>query len=140
MAKRKAIVKKLSAVESLGSVTVIATDKTGTLTKGEIKAQELFLDGEKFLVSGSGYRPQGEILKDDKMVDLANLPRLKKFLLAAVLCNDARIRGEDHAPVVIGDPSEAALVVLAQKAGLDPEAIRESYPRIAEFPFDAKLR
>ena len=140
MAKRKAIVKKLSAVESLGSVTIIATDKTGTLTRGEIKAEELFLDGEKFLVSGSGYKAHGEILKNGHQVNIKNLPKLKKLLLAGLLCNDSRIRGEDHAPVIIGDPSEAALVVLAQKAGFDPEKSRQNFPRIAEFPFDAKLR
>jgi Ca2+-transporting ATPase len=140
MAKRKAIVKKLSAVESLGSVTIIAADKTGTLTKGEILAQELFLDGERFQVSGSGYKAKGEILKNGKKVNIANFPQLKKLLLAALLCNDARVRGESDTPVIIGDPSEAALVILAKKGGLDPENVRQNYPRIAEFPFDAKLR
>ncbi|NPB09670.1 MAG: cation-translocating P-type ATPase [Thermodesulfobacteria bacterium] len=132
MARRKAIVKRLPAVETLGSTTVICTDKTGTLTKNEMTVREIWAGGKTFEVTGSGYDPQGEILLDGKKVKPEPGTALYYTLLAGLLCNDAGI--EDHK--VVGDPTEAALLVSALKAGLSPEG----WKRVDELPFDSERK
>ncbi len=127
MAKNKAILKKLSAVETLGSTTVICSDKTGTLTMNQMTARSGWFAGSRFAVSGEGYLPKGEIQLDNTMQDLRTL------LLPMALCTDSRV----HDGQLIGDPTEGALWVLAQKGGLDPEYEQEEQPRIAEIPFDS---
>ena len=126
MAQNRAILKKLSAVETLGSTTVICSDKTGTLTLNQMTARAGWFAGRRFAVSGEGYAPDGRIAFESD-------GDLRPFLLPMTLCTDTRVRDGQ----LIGDPTEGALWVLAQKGGLDPEAEQEEQPRIAEIPFDS---
>jgi cation-transporting ATPase F len=116
MAKRKAVIRKLPAVETLGSTSIICSDKTGTLTENQMTVQKLFAGGMKYSVTGAGYKPSGNILYEDKIVDSA-LPStpLYECLLAGVLCNDSQITEKDGAFIVEGDPTEGALLVSAKK-------------------------
>ena len=133
MARNRAIVKKLSAVETLGSTTVICSDKTGTLTLNEMTARELFYRGRRFAVSGEGYSGAGTISASSDG-ELANaLPDFRPLLAPAALCTESRIRDGQ----LIGDPTEGALLALAAKGGIDQEATSEHSPRIAEIPFDS---
>lgn len=129
MAGRHAIVKKLAAVETLGCTTVICSDKTGTLTLNQMTARQLFFAGRRFTVSGEGYAGEGEIIEEDGVP----LPDLMPLLVPAVLCADARV----DAGALIGDPTEGALLALALKGGVDPQALSGEHPRIAEIPFDS---
>ncbi|MDO4766239.1 MAG: cation-translocating P-type ATPase [Eubacteriales bacterium] len=134
MVKRNAIMKQLSAAETLGSTSVICSDKTGTLTQNKMTVVSLF-DGETiYEVTGTGYYPEGDILdaKGEK-VDVKNNPSLKWVATIAGLCNDAKV--EDGA--VIGDPTEGALITLANKAGCLVETLNNKHIRIKEFPFDS---
>mgnify|MGYP000997814938 CR=1 FL=1 len=126
MAQNRAILKKLAAVETLGSTTVICSDKTGTLTLNQMTARAGWYAGSNFKVSGEGYAPQGKI---ELPADLD----LRPLLLPMALCSDSQVR--DGA--LLGDPTEGALWVLAQKGGLSPETEQEHAPRIAEIPFDS---
>ena len=128
MAKRHAIVKKLSAVETLGCTTVICSDKTGTLTLNQMTARALYCNDRRHAVSGEGYGSTGQI--EGTTADLRNI------LLPAALCVDARIKDAQ----LIGDPTEGALLALAAKAGLDAETAGEHLPRIAEIPFDSATK
>jgi P-type Ca2+ transporter type 2C len=129
LARNRAIVKKLSAVEALGSTTVICSDKTGTLTLNQMTARAVFYRERRFAVSGEGYGVGGAIGSDDGQA----LPDLLALLTPAVLCTESRIRDG----VLIGDPTEGALLVLAAKGGVAHEASVEHSPRIAEIPFDS---
>jgi Ca2+-transporting ATPase len=132
LARRNAIVKRLPAVETLGSTSVICSDKTGTLTLNKMTARELAIPGQhRFTVTGEGYSTQGEI----KHVGGLNID-LDPYLLPMILCADAVLDGDS----LIGDPTEGALIVLAAKGGLDTTETRASYPRIAEVPFDADYK
>jgi len=132
MARKRAIVKKLAAVETLGCTTVICSDKTGTLTLNQMTALAVYCRGQRLAVSGEGYAASGTITPEDgdARVDLEPLLR------AAALANDGRIRGDQ----LIGDPTEGALLALAAKGGFEPEALAERTPRIAEIPFDSAQR
>ncbi|NLE80839.1 MAG: calcium-translocating P-type ATPase, PMCA-type [Rhodococcus sp.] len=132
LAARGAIVKQLAAVETLGSTTHIATDKTGTLTLNEMTVQRLLVDGRAFRVSGTGYGTDGKILVGDGRP----APDLTDALLGMALCNDASVRDS----TLVGDPTEGALVVLAEKGGIDVEGTRASLNRIAEVPFDSDYK
>jgi magnesium-transporting ATPase (P-type) len=140
MAARHAIIRQLPAVETLGAVGVICTDKTGTLTRNEMVATTLLLPGGVLAVTGVGYEPGGDILRDGAGLQHDSDPALAALLRAALLCNDAELRQVDGAWRVEGDPMEGALVVLARKAGLDPEAERAASPRRDEIPFDSQHR
>jgi P-type Ca2+ transporter type 2C len=132
IARRNAIVKRLPAVETLGSTSVICSDKTGTLTLNKMTARELAIPGQhRFTVSGEGYSTAGEI----KHVGGLNID-LDPYLLPMILCADAVLDGES----LIGDPTEGALIVLAAKGGLDISETRATYPRIAEVPFDSDYK
>ena len=133
MARHQAIVKRLASVETLGCTTVICSDKTGTLTLNQMTARAFFYREQRFNVSGEGYATDGEISATGSAGAASALPDLKPLLLPLVSCNDSRI---DHGKV-IGDPMEAALLVLAHKGGLDPGTATEALPRLAEIPFDA---
>jgi P-type Ca2+ transporter type 2C len=151
MARRRALVKRLSSVETLGSTTVICTDKTGTLTANQMTVRVLVQGDERFEVTGTGYDPSGTILRDG--ADTVASPDLLELLRSGALANDARLapRGEGNAhgedadgapdggdaPAVVGDPTEAALLVAAGKAGLDLDDERTRRPRVSEVPFDA---
>jgi Ca2+-transporting ATPase len=132
IARRHAIVKRLPAVETLGSTSVICSDKTGTLTLNKMTARELAIPGQnRFTVSGEGYGTVGEI----KHVGGSRI-NLDDYVLPMVLCADAVLDGES----LIGDPTEGALIVLGAKAGLDVEQTRRDFPRIAEVPFDSEYK
>jgi P-type Ca2+ transporter type 2C len=132
IARRNAIVKRLPAVETLGSTSVICSDKTGTLTLNKMTARELAIPGQhRFTVSGEGYRTDGEI----RHVGGARLD-LDPYLLPMALCADAVLDGEN----LVGDPTEGALIVLAAKGGLDLADTRATYPRVAEVPFDSDYK
>ncbi|MBP2214542.1 magnesium-transporting ATPase (P-type) [Rhodococcus ruber] len=132
LAARGAIVKRLAAVETLGSTTHIATDKTGTLTLNEMTVQRLLARGRSFRVTGTGYETDGKILVGDGLPP----PDLTAPLLGMALCNDAVVRDG----VLVGDPTEGALVVLAEKGGIDVEGARLAVPRLAEVPFDSAYK
>jgi len=133
MARHRAIVKRLASVETLGCTTVICSDKTGTLTLNQMTARAFFYQGARFDVSGEGYLGNGEISAAGAVGSASGLPDLHALLLPLVACNDSRV--DDGK--VIGDPMEAALLVLAHKGGLAPAQIVETLPRLAEIPFDA---
>ena len=130
MAKQHAIVKRLASVETLGCATVICSDKTGTLTMNQMTVRALFYRGQRFKVSGDGHLANGEIQSDtgDKTA-----PDMASLLQAVAACNDSKVRNG----VLIGDPTEGALLALAAKGNIAPETIAARYPRIAEIPFDS---
>lgn len=140
MAKRNALIKRLSAVETLGCTTVICTDKTGTLTQNEMTVSNLWTNGVHMEVSGVGYdATDGDILAAGKPVS-AKDSNVSELLTAAGLCCNARLlppNGESSRFTVLGDPTEAALIVLAQKYGLDLDQLRCDIPRLRELPFDS---
>jgi len=131
MAKRNALIRKMPAVETLGCTTVICSDKTGTLTKGEMTARRVFAGGGVIEVSGVGYTPQGDF--NLSVNDLS----LNMLLRGGILCNDAILSEDGGKWSVRGDPTEGALVVLAAKAEVGQEETRQKYPRIKEFPFSS---
>src|SRR6476646_4206605 len=133
LAQAKAIVKNLTDVETLGSTSAINTDKTGTLTLNQMMVSTLFIDGAWFAVEGAGYRKTGAITS----VAGAVVPDFTRLALGLVLCSDATVADDGS---VVGDPTEAALVVLAAKLGVDAEQTRRAYPRIAEVPFDSEYK
>jgi magnesium-transporting ATPase (P-type) len=141
MAQRGAIVRKLAAVETLGSTTVIASDKTGTLTRNEMTVTRVVLaDGRALDVEGSGYAPAGALREGSAPRSAADDAALRELLEACVLCNDAELEApqtgaQGYRP--LGDPTEAALLVVARKGGLDTQRLRAAYPRRAEVPFDS---
>ena len=132
MARSRAIVKKLAAVETLGCTTVICSDKTGTLTLNQMTARAVYSRGCRFAVSGEGYAGEGAITLDDG----GTLPDLAPVLRAVALANDSRIRDGQ----LIGDPTEGALLALAAKGGFEPETLAARTPRIAEIPFDSAYK
>lgn len=143
MAKRNALIKRLSAVETLGCTSVICTDKTGTLTQNEMTVCNLWQAGKSYRVSGVGYVPEGKILLNDQAVALATCGDLRQLLIAASLCNNARLLppNEPHTSwSILGDPTEAALIVAAAKAGINLEQASRDLPRIRELPFDSRRK
>ena len=139
MARRNALVRRLPAVETLGSVTCVCTDKTGTLTRGEMTLRALTFPGRKVKVTGGGYAPEGRFLEDDAEIDPAEDPQMKPAMLVNVLCSNAGLgRDENGKWQITGDPTEAALVVAAAKAGFDTDQLRKSYPELHEFPFSSE--
>lgn len=140
MAQRNAIIRRLPAVETLGSVSVICTDKTGTLTRNEMTAHNLAIADRRYQVTGGGYSPTGTISIHGQEATPSNDPLLMALLEAAILCNDAEIRETETGWQVDGDPMEGALVALTMKAGLDPGTIRKAWRRGDEIPFDARHR
>jgi len=139
MAKRNAVVRHLPAVEALGSATVICTDKTGTLTKGEMNIREIEI-GKRIEVSGEGFEPVGDLIHDGSVLDMRFEPRLEQLLEAGALCNDAILEQEKGQWKVRGDPTEGTLLVTAMKAGIDLEKLAKEWPRVYEVPFDSKRK
>lgn len=140
MVKRHALIRKLPSVETLGSATVICSDKTGTLTKNEMTVQAVFANDTLFRVSGVGYEPKGDFLVDDKIVNPQGLAELQKALQISILCNGAQLAKNDHAYKIFGDPTEGALLTVAAKAGLWKEENELRYPFIEEIPFDSERK
>lgn len=143
MARRHALIKRLSAVETLGCTTVICTDKTGTLTQNEMTVRELWTAGQRVTVTGVGYAPEGQILQDEQAVAPDPHSEVGQLLIAAGLCNDARLippNSETPQWTVLGDPTEAALLVVARKGQLDLQEITRQTPRLHELPFDSRRK
>ncbi|MDD1771190.1 MAG: cation-translocating P-type ATPase [Methanomassiliicoccales archaeon] len=140
MARRRAIVRRLPSVESLGSATVICTDKTGTLTKGEMNIREIDA-GARIWVTGEGFEPLGKFIDGTgQMIDPLSSQPLVWLLRAGILCNDAELRREDDRWTIRGDTTEGTLLVLARKAGIDEEEVRRDWARISEQPFDSRTK
>jgi Ca2+-transporting ATPase len=139
MARRNAIIRRLPAVETLGSTTVICSDKTGTLTCNEMTVTELFTLGHTLRVSGIGYAPQGTFTHEGK--PLETLPAdIQELLVNGMLCNDAALVREQNEWTISGDPTEAALLVAAAKGGIDPESIQARWPRLDVIPFASETQ
>ncbi|MBI5443887.1 MAG: cation-transporting P-type ATPase [Deltaproteobacteria bacterium] len=140
MARRNAIIRRLPAVETLGSVTVICSDKTGTLTRNEMTVRAAVTAGSAWEVSGGGYDPHGAFLLDGREVAPSEAPDLSALLQGALLCNDAALLEDAGGWRIDGDPTEGALVVAAVKAGLDPEREAGGHPRLDAIPFESEHR
>ncbi|MFF5157694.1 cation-translocating P-type ATPase [Streptomyces sp. NPDC000348] len=140
MADRSAIVRRLPAVETLGSVTVIATDKTGTLTEGRMSAERLWTPRGEATVLGTGYDPRGRVVRDGRTVTADDAPDLAALLRGAMLCNDAALEPAPDGSAewrALGDPTEAALLAAGARLGLDRAALERELPRLEEIPFDS---
>jgi Ca2+-transporting ATPase len=139
-ARRNAIVRRLSSAESLGAVTVICSDKTGTITKGEMTVREIYADGEFLEVTGVGYEPKGEFKKGDAPVKLE--PEAELLLRMGTLNNNAQLRRKtvDEGYEIFGDPTEGALITAAEKAGLKKGEVEQAFPRIREIPFTSERK
>ncbi len=147
MVRRHALLRRLPAVETLGTATAICSDKTGTLTQNEMTVTQVWADGNMYRVIGQGYMPYGEFRLEEKAVDVEKVKPLRMLLKGALLCNDARLERVASANGVVGetwrmvgDPTEGALVALAAKADLWRGAVEESEPRVAEVPFDSDTK
>ena len=138
MAKRNAIIRKLPAVETLGSTTVICTDKTGTLTQNEMTVQEVVAGGEEFDVSGIGYGFEGQFTQGENSTSPQSNQALIECLKTGLLCNDSWLVATEEGRRVEGDPTEAALIVSAKKAGLSREDLERDFPRIDSIPFESQ--
>ena len=140
MSARNALIRRLPAVETLGSVTILATDKTGTLTEGNMVTRRLWTSAGDAEVSGGGYGPEGVITSEGRRLYAADAPEVASLLTAGALCNDAALRPPSHDRdewMAVGDPTEAALLAAAAKLGLDAAELREHLPRVSELPFDS---
>ncbi|MFP3941366.1 MAG: cation-translocating P-type ATPase, partial [Thermoanaerobaculia bacterium] len=140
MARRGAIVRALPAVETLGSTTVIGSDKTGTLTRNEMTVRAVWAGGDLFRVGGTGYDRRGELALDGAEVEPSEHPALLRTLVAGVLANEAPPLPGDETEELTGDPTEIALLVVAGKAGLPPEGLSAEYPRLDLLPFEPERR
>ncbi|MGC8785851.1 MAG: cation-translocating P-type ATPase [Anaerolineae bacterium] len=143
MARRHALIKKLSAVETLGCASVICTDKTGTLTQNEMTVRGLWVAGRQLAVTGVGYAPKGQIVADGQPISTPADGALRQLLIAGALCTNARLlppNGDSTRWTVLGDPTEAALQVLALKGGLNLEAEMQRSPCLCELPFESRRK
>jgi cation-transporting ATPase F len=138
MARRHAIIRKLPAVETLGSTTVICTDKTGTLTENQMTVQVVLASGQRFDVTGTGYDPHGAIQLNGRSVRVDEVAHLSECLRAGALCNDAQLVLRDGRWEIVGDPTEAALLVSARKAGIDAQLLHAEHPRSDAIPFESQ--
>lgn len=144
MVKHNSIMKKLHAVETLGSTTVICSDKTGTLTQNQMTIVSMYVHGAEFEVLGEGYNPSGSIRIDGHNINLEKEPAVARLLEIQALCNDSRLEhivanGEDTWRIV-GDPTEGAMIVAAAKGGVDRENLNKLHPRLQEIPFDSQRK
>ncbi|MGD9146298.1 MAG: cation-translocating P-type ATPase [Anaerolineae bacterium] len=144
MVRRNALIRKLPAVETLGSATAICSDKTGTLTQNEMTGVQMYVDRSLLTISGEGYKPDGEFRVNGQAVGLKGYPGMRLLLRAGLLCNDARLEqiNVDGAAQwrIAGDPTEGAFVVAAAKAGYVKNELGAEYPRLSEIPFDSERK
>ena len=140
MARNNAIIRRLPAVETLGSVTVICSDKTGTLTRNEMTVKSVITATGVVEVGGSGYDPHGTFIKNGEEISLEQHPQLRELAQASLLCNDASLKEKNGTWQMHGDPTEGALVTLALKAGLNQELMQRQFPRIDAIPFESEHR
>lgn len=144
MARRQAVIRRLPAVETLGAVTVISSDKTGTLTRNEMTVQAVVCGGQHFEVEGAGYAPEGALRCGDEVLDPTTLaqraPALHRLARAAALCNDASLHPSPEGWALTGDPTEGALLTLALKAGLNSTELQLEHDRVGVIPFESEHR
>ncbi len=138
MARQKAIIRRLPAVETLGSVTIICSDKTGTLTRNEMTVTTVIQPDKHYSVDGAGYEPHGNFYKNESKVSPQDIPQLIELIQAGHLCNDGSVRQEKGSWYVQGDPTDGALITLARKAGIDTDKIHQDYPRKDVIPFESE--
>ncbi|MCD6259020.1 MAG: cation-transporting P-type ATPase [Helicobacteraceae bacterium] len=138
MAKRNAIVRHLPAIETIGSVSVICSDKTGTLTQNEMMVQTLVTSKERYSIGGSGYEPTGDIYKDEVEVEVEKNPLFRLAGKSSILCSDAQLENKNGVWSIDGSPTEGAIVAFAHKVGLDVEEVKANYSRDDMIPFDSK--
>lgn len=138
MAQHNAIIRRLAAVETLGSATVICSDKTGTLTLNEMTVRQISVGDRLLHVTGEGYIPKGEFRYDGQVLNPEDNELLKLHLRIGTLCNDALLMSEEKCCSIYGDPTEGALVVAAAKAGMDKEKLEKTFPRLDEIPFQSE--
>ena len=145
MIKRHALIRRLSSVETLGSATVICSDKTGTLTQNEMTVTRIWVDGQFVEVTGQGYLPKGDFLVDGKKIDLNRFPAVKTALWVGAINNDAlleesQVEGQEPDYRMVGDPTEGSILVAAYKAGAASKDLNKAYPRKNEIPFDSERK
>ncbi len=142
MSKRNALVKKLQAVEALGQASIIAVDKTGTITKNEMVIQKVYVNGKFFEIGGVGYEPKGEVKLNGRAIDVVNHPDLLFAGKIAAFCANARVMFSEEEKIwrVAGDPTEAAMLVFAEKLGFHKDDLEQESPLESEIPFDYKLK
>ncbi|MBU4246451.1 MAG: cation-transporting P-type ATPase, partial [Nanoarchaeota archaeon] len=140
MAKKNALIRKMGAVETLGCVSVICTDKTGTLTKNEMTVAKLYSNDSIIGVQGTGYSPEGALILNGKKITAKNNETLNRFITAGVLCNNARLKKEDNGWFVMGDSTEGSLIVLGKKAGLSEDQLSIEYERAGELTFTSERK
>ncbi|HSU16083.1 cation-transporting P-type ATPase [Longimicrobium sp.] len=138
MARRHALIRRLPVVESLGSATIVCTDKTGTLTRGEMTVTELRAPGRRWTVTGVGYAPEGGVMEGDSSAESSADPVLRRLLTAAVLANNAELLEVEGAWAVRGDPTEGALLAAAAKAGIERHELLAETPEVGEVPFSSE--
>ncbi len=137
MAKKHALVKDLNSIETLGETTVICSDKTGTLTQNQMTIDHVWLPSKEYQVTGKGYYNNGKIQVNQQDIDLKNEPDLNLLINIAALDNDTQVQEVDGKAKILGTPTEASLIILTKKAGLDPDELAKNSPRLREFPFDS---
>jgi P-type Ca2+ transporter type 2C len=140
MVKQKALIRKLPAVETLGSVTTICSDKTGTLTQNKMVVQQIFTNHQLFGVTGNGYAPTGEFSLNGKTISPEQKPEISALLVACAVCNDSDLQNQNGEWKILGDPTEGALVTLAAKGGVEKDQWDSKLPRVAEFPFTSERK
>ncbi|MFC2006039.1 cation-translocating P-type ATPase [Chloroflexota bacterium] len=140
MAQRHALIRKLTAVETMGAVTAICSDKTGTLTESEMTLRQVYLSGRTIEITGAGYRPEGEFLENGQKLDPQSDEGFLLTLRISTLCNDSTLKSDGDKHQLLGDPTEGALLVASLKAGLNQRILQEEQPRLAELPFLSEKR
>ncbi|MEM2104064.1 MAG: calcium-translocating P-type ATPase, PMCA-type [Candidatus Bathyarchaeia archaeon] len=136
LARRNAVIRRLASAETLGSTTVICSDKTGTLTKGEMTVRQIFVNKQRIEVTGSGYSTRGEFYRDGKQINPAEENETRFLLMCSTLCSNASFNGN----TIVGDPTEGALIVAAAKAGIRKVDVESEYPRVGEIPFSSERK
>ncbi len=140
MAKRKALIRRLASVETLGCASVICTDKTGTLTKNEMSVRKLWVNQEQINVSGVGYTPIGNFELKSQTISLIDFPELRRLLETGILCNSANLTQTEQGWQITGDPTEGALIVAAEKGGIKKQELENKNPLLGEIPFDSERK